>query len=105
LRSGRTEDLAQLFEPWRGEVANGRQEPRRRQPIGLIRSVGTLSGARRQGLANWLVAELLRGLQAAGARQAALYVDGLNATHADQAHRKLGFEVNYEAEVWEATLP
>jgi ribosomal protein S18 acetylase RimI-like enzyme len=87
-----------------GELASYESDPRP-QPIGLISSVGTLPGHRRRGLANWLVAELLRRLQAAGARQASLYVDGLNATHADQAYRKLGFEVTYEAEVWEATLP
>jgi ribosomal protein S18 acetylase RimI-like enzyme len=87
-----------------GELASYEGDPRP-QPIGLISSVGTLSGHRRRGLANWLVAELLRRLEAAGARHASLYVDGLNPTHADQAYRKLGFEVTYEAEVWEATLP
>jgi len=87
-----------------GELAIYKGDPRP-QPIGLISSVGTLSGHRRRGLANWLVTELLRRLAAAGARQASLYVDGLNQTHADQVYRKLGFEVTYEAEVWEATLP
>jgi ribosomal protein S18 acetylase RimI-like enzyme len=77
----------------------------RPQPIGLISSVGTLPGHRRRGLATWLVGELIQRLRAAGARHASLYVDGLNPTHADEAYRKLGFEVTYEAEVWEATLP
>lgn len=77
----------------------------RPQPIGLISSVGTLSGHRRRGLARWLVAELLVRLRAAGARHASLYVDGLNPTRADETYRKLGFEVTYEAEVWEATHP
>ena len=77
----------------------------RPQPIGLISSVGTLTGHRRRGLASWLVAELLQRLQAAGAPHASLYVDGMNPTRADEAYRKLGFEVTYEAEVWEATLP
>ena len=77
----------------------------RPQPIGLISSVGTLPGHRRRGLAKWLVAELVRRLQTAGARHASLYVDGLNPTHADDTYRQLGFEVTYEAEVWEATQP
>ena len=77
----------------------------RPQPIGLISSVGTLPGHRRRGLASWLVAELLQRLHAAGAPHASLYVDGMNPTRADEAYRKLGFEVTYEAEVWEARLP
>src|SRR5437764_5314334 len=87
-----------------GELALSEADPRP-QPIGLISSVGTLPGHRRRGLAKWLVAELLGRLQAAGARRASLYVDGLNPTHPDEAYRQLGFEVNYEAEVWEATHP
>ena len=87
-----------------GELALSEADPRP-QPIGLISSVGTLPGHRRRGLATWLVAELLGRLQAAGARRASLYVDGLNPTHPDEAYRQLGFEVNYEAEVWEATHP
>jgi ribosomal protein S18 acetylase RimI-like enzyme len=87
-----------------GELAQYDGDPRP-QPIGLISSVGTLPGHRRRGLATWLVGELIERLRAAGARHAALYVDGLNPTHADEAYRKLGFEVTYEAEVWEATLP
>lgn len=87
-----------------GELALSEADPRP-QPIGLISSVGTLPGHRRRGLAKWLVAELLTRLQAAGARRASLYVDGLNPTHADEAYRQLGFEVTYEAEVWEATHP
>jgi ribosomal protein S18 acetylase RimI-like enzyme len=78
---------------------------RRPQPLGLISSVGTLPGHRRRGLATWLVRELVRRLRAAGASHASLYVDGWNPMHADETYRKLGFEVTYEAEVWEATLP
>jgi len=87
-----------------GELAMSEADARP-QPIGLISSVGTLPGHRRRGLARWLVAELLARLKAAGARRASLYVDGLNPTHADEAYRQLGFEVTYEAEVWEATHP
>jgi ribosomal protein S18 acetylase RimI-like enzyme len=87
-----------------GELALAQADPRP-QPIGLISSVGTLPGHRRRGLAKWLVAELLGRLQVAGARRASLYVDGLNPTHADETYRQLGFEVTYEAEVWEATHP
>ena len=87
-----------------GELALSEADPRP-QPIGLISSVGTLPGHRRRGLAKWLVAELIGRLHAAGARCASLYVDGLNQTHADEAYRQLGFEVTYEAEVWEATHP
>ena len=73
--------------------------------MGLISSVGTLPGHRRRGLAGWLVAEVLRRLRNAGARHASLYVDGENPMRAHDAYRKLGFEVTFEAEVWEATLP
>ena len=77
----------------------------RPQPVGLISSVGTLPAHRRRGLATWLVADVLRRLQAAGARHLSLYVDGENQTRAFEAYRKLGFEVAFEAEVWEATFP
>jgi ribosomal protein S18 acetylase RimI-like enzyme len=87
-----------------GELATPEGDARP-QPIGLISSVGTLPGHRRRGLARWLVTELLGRLQAGGARCASLYVDGLNPTHADDMYRQLGFEVTYEAEVWEATHP
>ena len=71
----------------------------------MISSVGTLPGHRRRGLATWLVADVLQRLQAAGAHHLSLYVDGENHTRAYNAYRKLGFEVAFEAEVWEATFP
>lgn len=77
----------------------------RAQPVGLISSVGTLPEHRRRGLARWLVSEGLVRLQAAGARSASLYVDGRSETRAYDLYRKLGFEVMYQAEVWEASLP
>ncbi|HET7420510.1 MAG TPA: GNAT family N-acetyltransferase [Candidatus Dormibacteraeota bacterium] len=77
----------------------------RPQPVGLISSVGTLPEHRRRGLARWLVIELMHRVKLAGARTASLYVDGMNATHAADLYRKLGFEVAFEAEVWEATHP
>ena len=87
-----------------GEVAELVDDPRQ-QPVGIISSVGTVPDHRRRGLASWLVAEILRLLKAAGVRTASLYVDGLNPTRAFDAYRKLGFEVTFEAEVWEATQP
>jgi ribosomal protein S18 acetylase RimI-like enzyme len=77
----------------------------RPQPVGLVSSVGTLPEHRRRGLATWLVSEALRRLRSAGARHASLYVDGLSQTRAFDAYRKLGFELAFEAEVWEATSP
>ena len=76
----------------------------RPQPVGIISSVGTLPDHRRRGLATWLVAEALVRLRRAGARHASLYVDGLNPTRAFDAYRKLGFELAFETEVWEATF-
>ncbi len=76
----------------------------RPQPVGLISSVGTLPEHRRRGLASWLVAEALVRLHAAGARHASLYVDGQNSTGAVDVYRKLGFELAFETEVWEARL-
>ncbi|HSS60820.1 MAG TPA: GNAT family N-acetyltransferase [Candidatus Limnocylindrales bacterium] len=87
-----------------GEVEKYAGDPRP-QPVGLISSVGTLPEHRRRGLAGWLVAESLCRLQAAGASTASLYVDGMNPQRADAVYRKLGFEVAFEAEVWEATFP
>jgi ribosomal protein S18 acetylase RimI-like enzyme len=75
----------------------------RPQPVGLISSVGTVPAHRRRGLARWLVAEMLIRLGDAGARHVSLYVDGRNATRAFDLYRKLGFEVTFEAEVWEAS--
>jgi len=77
----------------------------RAQPVGLVSSVGTLPEHRRRGLARWLVAEGLLRLRSAGARFASLYVDGLNETRAFDIYGKLGFELAFEAEVWEATFP
>jgi ribosomal protein S18 acetylase RimI-like enzyme len=76
----------------------------RPQPVGVISSVGTLPQHRRRGLASWLVAEALQRLHAAGARHASLYVDAQNPTGAVDAYRKLGFELAFETEVWEASL-
>jgi ribosomal protein S18 acetylase RimI-like enzyme len=77
----------------------------RPQPVGIVGSVGTLPEHRRRGLANWLVAEALQRMRRGGARHACLYVDGWNPTRAFDGYRKLGFEVAFEAEVWEATFP
>jgi ribosomal protein S18 acetylase RimI-like enzyme len=76
----------------------------RAQPVGLISSVGTLPEQRRRGLATWLVAEGLRRLWKAGARHASLYVDGMSEFRAFDTYRKLGFELAYVTEVWEATF-
>jgi ribosomal protein S18 acetylase RimI-like enzyme len=74
----------------------------RPQPVGIVSSVGTVPEHRRKGLAMWLVAELLNRLRREGARSASLYVDGWNHTRAFDVYRKLGFEVAFESEVWEA---
>jgi ribosomal protein S18 acetylase RimI-like enzyme len=79
-------------------------EDARLQPVGVVSSVGTLPEHRRNGLATWLVAESLGRLRDAGARSASLYVDGWNHTRAYDAYRKLGFELAFESEVWEATF-
>ncbi|MEA2627860.1 MAG: mycothiol synthase [Chloroflexota bacterium] len=76
----------------------------RPQPVGVISSVGTLPEHRRQGLATWLVAEVLVRLQRGGARYASLYVDGQSQMRAFDVYRKLGFELAFETEVWEATF-
>jgi ribosomal protein S18 acetylase RimI-like enzyme len=80
-------------------------DDRRPQPVGLISSVGTLPEHRRRGLAGWLVAEGLRRLRKAGARHTSLYVDGMSQFRAFDTYRKLGFELAFETEVWEATFP
>jgi hypothetical protein len=41
-------------------------------------------------------------LHRAGARHASLYVDGRSPMQAFDVYRKLGFEVVFETEVWEA---
>lgn len=74
----------------------------RTQPVGMVNSVGTLPAHRRRGLARWLVAEALLRLHRAGARHASLYVDGQNQTRAFDLYEKLGFELAFETEVWEA---
>jgi ribosomal protein S18 acetylase RimI-like enzyme len=79
-------------------------EDPRPQPVGLVSSVGTVPEHRRRGLATWLVAETLLRLQNAGAHYTSLYVDGLNETRAFDAYRKLGFELAFETEVWEANF-
>ncbi len=79
-------------------------EDSRPQPVGVVSSVGTVPDHRRNGLATWLVAELLNRLREEGARTASLYVDGWNHTRAFDAYRKLGFELAFESEVWEAAL-
>jgi ribosomal protein S18 acetylase RimI-like enzyme len=76
----------------------------RPQPVGVISSVGTLPDHRRRGLASWLVAEALIRLRDAGARHASLYVDGQSPMRAFDAYSKLGFELAFETEVWEATF-
>jgi ribosomal protein S18 acetylase RimI-like enzyme len=76
----------------------------RQQPVGIISSVGTLPEHRRRGLATWLVAEALRRLHGAGARHASLYVDGRSPMRAFDVYTKLGFELAFESEVWEATF-
>jgi ribosomal protein S18 acetylase RimI-like enzyme len=86
-----------------GELEEYAGDPRP-QPVGMISSVGTVPEHRRRGLAGWLVAEILGRLHTAGARHASLYVDGLNGQRAYDVYRKLGFEVVYEAEVWEANF-
>jgi ribosomal protein S18 acetylase RimI-like enzyme len=87
-----------------GELEDYRGDPRP-QPVGLISSVGTVPEHRRQGLATWLVAEVLRRLREAGARSASLYVDGASPVKAFDLYQKMGFEVAKESEVWEATFP
>jgi GNAT superfamily N-acetyltransferase len=79
-------------------------EDSRPQPVGLVSSVGTVPEHRRRGLATWLVAEGLLRLRRVGARHCSLYVDGLNETRAFDAYRKLGFELAFETEVWEASF-
>jgi ribosomal protein S18 acetylase RimI-like enzyme len=86
-----------------GQVEVYTQDPRP-QPVGIVSSVGTVPEHRRKGLATWLVAESLVRLRAEGARSASLYVDGWNHTRAFDAYRKLGFELSFESEVWEATF-
>jgi ribosomal protein S18 acetylase RimI-like enzyme len=78
-------------------------EDSRPQPVGLVSSVGTVPEHRRRGLATWLVAEALVRLRNVGARCSSLYVDGYNETRAFDAYRKLGFDLAFEAEVWEAS--
>lgn len=87
-----------------GEIEEFAGDPRP-QPVGLVSSVGTVPEHRRRGLAGWLVVEEMRRLRDTGARHVSLYVDGMNPMHAYDVYRRLGFEVVYEAEVWEATFP
>jgi ribosomal protein S18 acetylase RimI-like enzyme len=87
-----------------GQVETYVDDPRP-QPVGLVSAVGTAPEHRRRGLAMWLVAEVLSRLRDSGAGYGSLYVDGSSSTRAYDAYRKLGFEVAFEAEVWEATFP
>jgi len=87
-----------------GQVNTYDEDPRP-QPVGLVRSVGTVPAHRRKGLGRWLVAEVMQRLQRASVPHASLYVDGMNATRAFDLYRDLGFEVQFESEVWEATFP
>lgn len=87
-----------------GQVEAYRDDPRP-QPVGVVSSVGTVPEHRRHGLARWLVAEELQRLGGAGARHASLYVDGWSETRAHDAYHKLGFELAFETEVWEASFP
>jgi len=87
-----------------GQLESYDQDPRP-QPVGIVSSVGTVAEHRRRGLATWLVAAELIRLRAEGARSASLYVDGWNETRAFDVYRKLGFELAFESEVWEATFP
>jgi len=86
-----------------GLIETYRADPRP-QPVGIVSSVGTVPEHRRRGLAKWLVAEVLERLRGAGAKHASLYVDGWNDTGAVDAYRKLGFDLAFEAEVWESKL-
>ena len=79
-------------------------QDRRRQPVGLVAVVGTVPDHRRRGLAAALLGEALHRLREAGAGSASLYMDGLNPTGAERVYRRLGFELAYEMEVWEAAL-
>jgi ribosomal protein S18 acetylase RimI-like enzyme len=79
-------------------------EDSRPQPVGIVSSVGTVPEHRRKGLATWLVAELMNRLREEGARSVSLYVDGWNRTRAFDVYRKLGFQIAFESEVWEAAL-
>jgi mycothiol synthase len=82
-----------------------RHEPdSRAQPVGMVEVVGTLPEHRRHGLAYALTAEALRRLRRRGARSASLYVDALNPTHAFDVYHRLGFEVAFQYEVFEAAL-
>ncbi len=75
----------------------------RRQPVGLVGSVGTVPAHRRHGLARWLVSEALVRLRDAGAATASLYVDGKNENRAADLYADLGFVVTFDTTVWEAT--
>jgi ribosomal protein S18 acetylase RimI-like enzyme len=111
LMSGRPPELSIMAVTQGGEPAaltlaqvEYYKTDQRPQPVGVISSVGTLPAHRRLGLASWLVAEALLRLRAAGARHASLYVDGMNPSGAVDIYRRLGFELAFETEVWEARL-
>jgi ribosomal protein S18 acetylase RimI-like enzyme len=70
----------------------------------VVEVVGTLPEHRRRGLAMALTAEAVRRLARHGARCVSLYVDGLNPNRAYDVYRRLGFELAYQYEVFEASL-
>lgn len=74
----------------------------RPQPVGIVGVVGTVPAHRRRGLGSSLTVEALRRFRLSRARSASLYVDGMNPTHAYDLYRRLGFEVAYQYEVFEA---
>jgi ribosomal protein S18 acetylase RimI-like enzyme len=75
----------------------------RPQPVGLLEAVGTLPEHRRRGVAAGLLVEALRRLRRRGAQIVSLYVDGLNTTGAATVYHRLGFQIGFEYEVFEAT--
>ena len=78
-----------------------RYHDRRPQPVGIVETVGTVPGHRRQGVARALTVELIRRLRLRGGSSASLYVDGHNSDRAYDLYRQLGFGVGFEFEVWE----
>jgi mycothiol synthase len=74
----------------------------RAQPVGLVNVVGTVPRHRQRGLGQTLTSEALVRLRRHGAGSASLYVDALNATRAYDLYHRLGFEVAFEYQVYEA---
>lgn len=84
-----------------GNVEPLAAEDPRPSPLGTVAVVGTLPEHRRRGLALRLTAGCLRRFRERGAASASLHVDGLNADRAYDVYRRLGFEIGFEAQVWE----